>query len=164
MVESTVVNSNQISVTWVTPQSIIDQGVSLYQIMITPLCLNGGDTRTFTATPSDPSSITLSGLGKWRLYIATLFCFRVVDVRSFNVVGFMLLHSNVKVEPSLHYLIICIWPLLDALSLYRLRVIAVICQFNVEVYNQTVQTAGGKLIPMRVTYYANDLPQSQLLQ
>ena len=89
MVESTVVNSNQISVTWVTPQSIIDQGVSLYQIMITPLCLNGGDTRTFTATPSDPSSITLSGLGKWRLYIPILFCFRVVGVRLFKIVDFV---------------------------------------------------------------------------
>ena len=69
MVESTIVNSNQISVTWMTPQSVIDQGVSLYQIMITPLCLNGGATRTFTATPSDPSSITLSGLGKLKILL-----------------------------------------------------------------------------------------------
>lgn len=72
MVESTVINSNQISVTWMTPQSVANQGVSLYQIEITPLCLNGGATRTFTATPSDPSSITLSGLGKpkilWYVY------------------------------------------------------------------------------------------------
>ena len=67
VVESTIVNSNQISVTWMTPQSIIDQGVSLYQIMITPVCLNGGATQTFTATPSDPSSITLSGLGKLKI-------------------------------------------------------------------------------------------------
>ena len=76
MVESTIVNSNQISVTWVTPQSVIDQGVSLYQIMITPLCLNGGDTRTFTATPSDPSSITLSGLGKLKTLHRYIVLFR----------------------------------------------------------------------------------------
>ena len=67
VVESTIVNSNQISVTWTTPQSVIDQGISLYQIMITPVCLNGGATQTFTATPSDPSSITLSGLGKLKI-------------------------------------------------------------------------------------------------
>jgi hypothetical protein len=76
MVESSGINSNQISVTWTTPQSVIDQGVSLYQIMITPLCINGGATRTFTATPSDPSSITLSGLGKMK----TLHSYRFREV------------------------------------------------------------------------------------
>ena len=75
--ESTIVNSNQISVTWMTPQSIIDQGVSRYQIMITPLCLSGGTAQTFTATPSDPSSITLSGLGKLIQKILSTICYCV---------------------------------------------------------------------------------------
>lgn len=62
----TVINSNQMSLSWTTPQSVIDQGVSQYQISVTPLCSTGATTatQTFTASPSDPSSITISSLGK----------------------------------------------------------------------------------------------------
>ena len=64
VVDSNIINSNQISVTWMTPQLIANQGVSVYRISVTPLCSTGGVPQTFIATPSDPSSITLSGLGE----------------------------------------------------------------------------------------------------
>ena len=69
LVYTTVIDSNQISVSWMTPQSIIDQGVSQYQIVVTPLCSAQGMTGTqrFTTTPPAPSSITISTLGKLKL-------------------------------------------------------------------------------------------------
>ena len=71
VVSTMVVNSNQILVSWTTPQLVTDQGVSQYQIVVTRVCSTGvATTRQFTATPSDPSSVTISSLGKPHKYIS----------------------------------------------------------------------------------------------
>ena len=71
MVDTNVLNSNQMLVSWMTPQSLIDQGVSLYVIAVTPLCSSGSVavTQMFTATPSDSSSMTISDLSKFNIDI-----------------------------------------------------------------------------------------------
>ena len=63
------------SISWTTPQSLVDQGVSLYEIAVTPLCSSGGVavSRTFTATQSDPSSMTITDLGKLTVDIVVKF-------------------------------------------------------------------------------------------
>lgn len=113
-----MINSNQISVSWVTPQSIINQGVSQYHIAVTPLCSAAAmvTTQRFTATPSDPSSITISTLGN------------------------LILTMNIIIDISVIYNYI----LLDALMLYQVQVSVTVCMYTVDVYNQTVQTPGGK--------------------
>ena len=66
VVNTAVVNSSQIRLSWITPQSLIDQGLSQYQITVTSQCSTGevSAPQRFTVTPSDPSSLTISGLGK----------------------------------------------------------------------------------------------------
>ena len=83
-----MINSNQISVSWVTPQSIIDQGVSQYHIVVTPLCSAASTVTTqgFTATPSDPSSIAISTLGNLNTNIMYIVDISVTN-RCINVVS-----------------------------------------------------------------------------
>lgn len=66
-VTTTVVNSTEITVSWVTPQSIIDQGVTQYQVAITSVCSAQGilPTQLFTISPIEEPVLNISGLGKW---------------------------------------------------------------------------------------------------
>lgn len=65
-VTTSVVGSTEISISWVTPQSIIDQGVTQYQVAVTSFCTANGvlPTQLFTVTPLEEPSLNISGLGK----------------------------------------------------------------------------------------------------
>lgn len=65
-VTTSVVSSTEITVSWVTPQSITDQGVTQYQVAVTSLCSAQGvlPTQLFTITTLEEPSLNISGLGK----------------------------------------------------------------------------------------------------
>ena len=71
-----VVSSAEIFVSWVTPQSITDQAVSLYQVAVTSVCSTQGvfPTQLFTISPQEASSLNVSGLGKLYLQIYQEIC------------------------------------------------------------------------------------------
>ena len=65
-VTTSVVGSTEILVSWVTPQSIIDQGVTRYQVAVTSFCSVEGvlPTQLYTITPQEEPSLNISNLGK----------------------------------------------------------------------------------------------------
>ena len=65
-VTTSVVGSTEILVSWVTPQSIIDQGVTRYQVAVTSFCSVEGvlPTQLYTITPQEAPSLNISDLGK----------------------------------------------------------------------------------------------------
>lgn len=60
-----MVGSTEIFVSWVTPVSIIDQGVARYQVAVTSFCSTEGvlPTQLYTITPQEEPALNISGLG-----------------------------------------------------------------------------------------------------
>lgn len=113
-----MVGSTEISVSWVTPQSIIDQGVTRYQVAVTSFCSVEGvlPTQLYTITPQEEPSLNISDLGKHLIYVRCanqLMCCRCTHI--------------------------------DPLAPYQVRMTVEICLSVVEVYNSIVQTQGRKL-------------------
>ena len=65
-VTTSVISSTEITVSWVTPQSVIDQGLTQYQVAVTSRCSAQGvlPTQVFTITPVEEPSLNISGLGR----------------------------------------------------------------------------------------------------
>ena len=118
-VTTSVVGSTEIFVSWVIPQSIIDQGVARYQVAVTSFCSTEGvlPTQLYTITPQEEPALNISGLGN----IHVTFCQICKPIYKPNV-----------------YII-------DPLAPYQVRMTVEICLSVVEVYNSIVQTQGCKL-------------------
>ena len=67
MVSVVIDDPETMSITWMTPQGIIDQGLSLYQLAITSQCFTSVQPTSpllFTIQPQEPPSQQATGLRK----------------------------------------------------------------------------------------------------
>ena len=58
------------TISWITPQEIMDQGLGGYQVAVTAECFTGAQptaTQVFTIQPNDPPSQTVTGLRKYTI-------------------------------------------------------------------------------------------------
>ena len=67
-VTTSVISSTEIMVSWLIPQSVIDQGVTQYQVAVTSRCSaqNVLPTQVFTISPIEEPSLIISGLGRFQ--------------------------------------------------------------------------------------------------
>ena len=67
-VTTSVTSSTEIMVSWLTPQSVIDQGVTQYQVAVTSRCSaqNVMPTQVFTIGPMEEPYLNISGLGRFQ--------------------------------------------------------------------------------------------------